>query len=1244
MSRGKNDPFPMSARVLTTGVQLPGGPFKYGMMKPSRSDGMRGAERFLGWPFVWFSPEVVAAYIKQMYPELKGACRVVDLDEVIINPRGTAGPCFRGKNMVQAIREHPDLIGIPHYRFGSRVLFKMAPKYEILPVEKLETGTPRTFAFPDFHHKIRWTRLVQHFNQYIQTLKWYRPVSGSISLVDDWDDFWRVLDQYLWKIINDFRKYDSGYPKLMHAAMCLVRLWAFDSSVTDEEKKELKYYYNSLQELLVVLPNGQVVNLDNGQISGQPSTTTDNSVVSSFMLDLAFSVIAWSNELQKPIDDELVHYALIHRHRDVDKLVRIKTGGDDSASATDMPPQKYREALDLVSRRHGFAVKNEDFKVTQDITECGFLGGRAYRREGRFVYTPKDPRKMLESMFLQKATLSVEEEYNKLLSLAALLWNTELFDRGYEVYHSYYMQESRRTRLAPPLTKDQIRAFWLGQEVAGLTRPQQGALSVRHVLSAAAGDFSTFYSPTTVSTVLARARGPEMKASACNTIATKKQIQEAIKHEAKKEIQHEIAAANARPKKKKNKGKRRNQGNSVVSSVPSVLPTKGYGTRVLGTGVLAPQLAGFTPRKVIIDGGRACLWSTVDYVGTVKVSSTNALGDILFSLPLSPLLVPATRTNIEAQNWEKFQVLQWEFFAVGTSGTQTNGQVLTFVDPDPQDNWTNEALNLNKAASQYGAIPKNVYQEWVVGLPMSSDMRTTTYFTNPTTTSDVRFTQPGVLRVINCGGFQGLTSTPTELYHIYQKPSLKFMDPELNVSATSIQRPVATVTFVPPGGSMPTTAGSAVFTQNATIATGVPLTISSNGSVTVDTSEIGDNNLVIEIAAEVTNASDTAPTVAIDSNLGTSWMDAIVSAARMIESSKSPGQLFQTSVQYLLSGSQSWQFQAIWAGVAAVSVTQVIMKVWTVPPQANTLQVAHGMGVTKRQGHKPRKVGVPSNPIEYYSSASWYGYQQQLGNVTANSKLMDFLLSRVSACGLNATYTVLPSNQFTLSWNPSGGEQYTLSMGVYCVASGWNSAQTCNLLGTSGVQNVVRYNGTPGTTDLTVSQQYTFVATGTGPITLTFTDYISSPTGTINTVWAWFWLSTATYDTALNRSVPMTRGPHPVRMESRESRLRKAPASSEESLYDDSFVVVCDNTPREPAARVGAQDGSRRPLRLRSGSFLKEELQRPDTVRRPSRIGCPPSHAQCVAVKGEESDPESDREDAINHEYTTAEYYNDGCE
>lgn len=525
-TEGKNAPFPISKRVARVvhrlGLQLPQ-EWHYGYMRPTALQGVRAGRRFLNK--LRRLPDdrlvqLICAYIKNMIPELEGSCAPCEIGEVIINPKGTAGPSFPGQSMASAIREHPDLISIPHYKMGSLILWKMAGKYEILPISKIHGGEPRTFCFLDFHHKIRWTRLVQEFNKTVQTLKDRRPPAGSISLVEDWHDFWTEMDRYVNKVSSDFRKYDSCYQPLFHEVMCQLRLWAFSPEVSDEDRAELRFYYDDLQQMHVVLPNGQVVLLDCGQPSGQPSTTTDNSIIAAFLIDLAFSVLAHYQDGQGSLGSALVEAALANRHPSCRSQCIIKTGGDDSTSASNLNLDDYLPALNAVCEYFGFEVKMEEFFQTRDVTKCGFLGGRACKvggypsfdpstgetrvRGGRFVYTPKDPVKMYESMFLDKGGLSGEEEYLKLMSLTALSWNTVYFGRCYQLYSGFYDEFRREFKLEPPATKRQFRNFWMRGEAVPLAGfgSCYGSLDVMLHGFLQEGGFSNFYLPSTLSQLL----------------------------------------------------------------------------------------------------------------------------------------------------------------------------------------------------------------------------------------------------------------------------------------------------------------------------------------------------------------------------------------------------------------------------------------------------------------------------------------------------------------------------------------------------------------------------------------------------------------------------------------------------------------------------------------------------------------------------------------------------------------------
>jgi hypothetical protein len=505
VSRGTKGSQPLSKRLLRIAEHR--GEFAYGFMAPDWEDGLRGAARFAGWPKAEFEPHLVTNYMKKMYPNMQNSCGPVAIEEVLINPLGTAGPCFPKAKMAGALTEYPMLLNRRCHLHRDPVIWKIAGKHEILAQEKIDARRPRTFAFMDFHHKVRWTRLVQDMNKQMQHQWRTRPPAGAISLVDDWHDFWKMYESKRNYKQNDFEKFDAGYPARMHEAVCEFRVWCFAKLVSADSIEELRYYYDSLQYPIVILPNGQVVILENAQLSGQPSTTTDNSLVSSFLMDLAYSILCYVDDGHE-LNERLLRHALINRHPRVSTKTRVSTGGDDSIAGDNLTSTQFKAALSMVCQHFGFKIKESDYRETTNLSECGFLGGLAKQVKGRYVYTPKDPRKMYDSMFLQKQELGADEEFNKILSLTALNWNTTYFDEMHAIYMKFH-EEYHEEGLQAPLSKADISDFWLGAESSGGPLTQQRATIVQTMNLIIQGEGISSFCPAPVlrvNTVLGTAR------------------------------------------------------------------------------------------------------------------------------------------------------------------------------------------------------------------------------------------------------------------------------------------------------------------------------------------------------------------------------------------------------------------------------------------------------------------------------------------------------------------------------------------------------------------------------------------------------------------------------------------------------------------------------------------------------------------------------------------------------------------
>lgn len=395
--------------------------------------------------------------------------------------------------------------------------------------------------------------------------------------------------------------------------------------------------------------------------------------------------------------------------------------------------------------------------------------------------------------------------------------------------------------------------------------------------------------------------------------AVKKAERKLAKREVKKEVRRELLQKTRPPRQRKKKA------GAIQSSIETPMTTT-----VVGTGVVAPQnIAGKTPYRNLKLNGKAADYGSTDYLGTVSVSSTNVIGDILFSFKLNPLLATATRTAQEASQWERYRVKEWCLRFVAMNGTETDGQTLAFIEPDPQDAWSNSALNMNKASAQYGSVPDNVWKHFKVCLPIVPGVPD--FYTNPLTTSDPRFSVAGVAYVIYAGGVKFPSGTTTvNLFNVWQDIDLEFYQPELTLAASSAMSSGTTTT--------PTIAN---ILNGIKVAGVVPVNVTSDGTVQIDTGSLGGNNIVAEIISTAQSAADVAGIFGIDWSAGSSALDAATQVVRLAQ--QSLGLAGETISQVLLPGNQSWQLSPTSFGVTNANLLQTVLNLFVVPSAVVTL-------------------------------------------------------------------------------------------------------------------------------------------------------------------------------------------------------------------------------------------------------------------------------------------------------------------
>jgi hypothetical protein len=481
----------------------------------------------------------------------------------------------------------------------------------------------------------------------------------------------------------------------------------------------------------------------------------------------------------------------------------------------------------------------------------------------------------------------------------------------------------------------------------------------------------------------------------------------------------------------------------------------------------------------------------MDYVGTVSISSTAQVGDVLFSLALSPLLVPATRLQLEASQWERYAPREWEFLLSSMHGTTFDGQVIAFVDPDPVDTWTNTPLNINKAAAQFNAQPDNVWKNFETCLPIVPGVPD--FYTNPLNTSDARFTQAGVLRIIYTGGCifpSGVTSY--QLFNVYQWVDVRFSQPELELSAAT--------TSV--GQAKTTTPTRTNLLNGASVSSAIPVTITPTGA-DIDTGNLGGNNLVVELAATANNLSDVAASFGID--LGVSGaIDSVQQVVRLAE--KDLGGFSAEAVsQYLFSGDQSWSITPQAFGLPNVQIPSAVMNLFPVPMTITSIAEAQKMTRLRRIKADPKAVpaGATTCSSRIVTGSAVQGEYCFATIVTSGTSVglgFDPVMFGTEMDVNGTTYHVL-----RVTWIPSGDDEIldvvqNVSYSEPNPSTGLNIADTLPSSGVTylGTADVVPLNG--GTTQGQL-RRCRYRSTGTGQCVVNLLDVQATPASGSTTIW-----------------------------------------------------------------------------------------------------------------------------------------------
>jgi len=138
----------------------------------------------------------------------------------------------------------------------------------------------------------------------------------------------------------------------------------------------------------------------------------------------------------------------------------------------------------------------------------------------------------------------------------------------------------------------------------------------------------------------------------------------------------------------------------------------------------------------------------MDYLGTLDITAGFAAGDLINEVDLNPASAAWAGTTLQRQMslYERYHLIQVACIVEPSCAATQAGQIISFVDPDPDDLWTHRGRTaIQVASATQGA---DVSQVWGMNCAgYTADPRTQDYYVDAAG-SDARLTSPGTWRIL----------------------------------------------------------------------------------------------------------------------------------------------------------------------------------------------------------------------------------------------------------------------------------------------------------------------------------------------------------------------------------------------------------------------------------------------------------------------------------------------------------------
>lgn len=306
--------------------------------------------------------------IKQMFPQLESRFNTITHKEVLDKmPDETSSGATMSMNglkkKIDAISKYISVIIAQSTMPNHIPLFRGSGKAERIIREKIMKDDVRLFISSPIEFVWKGMLLFSDFSNYIKQNAEdpQVPIKIGMEMINNsLLAFFERLSVKNWKIASDVSKWDGRFLNEMFDIIAHLKCWMHnpnDSLMTQEEyKKQVYHYYSILKRPCVAMPDGNIYQLQKGQMSGVYTTSQDNSLAHTIIMVLVLLRSMGQEQLLKHWRNKEIELGLV---------------GDDNCSGVPIEiPFELRQKTYLDC---GMILKPSMEFCSQDINGISFL-------------------------------------------------------------------------------------------------------------------------------------------------------------------------------------------------------------------------------------------------------------------------------------------------------------------------------------------------------------------------------------------------------------------------------------------------------------------------------------------------------------------------------------------------------------------------------------------------------------------------------------------------------------------------------------------------------------------------------------------------------------------------------------------------------------------------------------------------------------------------------------------------------